>query len=199
MPLTTSSELQAAVAAWLARDDLAATIPDFVSLFEAVANRRLRVREMEATAALATAAGEAALPADYLAWKRLTWLGARPVQLDYAHPDYLRAAYPGAEAGTPNLFTIEGAALRIRPVDDAGLSLLYWQKIPPLADGINWLFAAHPDVYLFGALCEANIFLRDDATAAIWKGRRDEAFDEIERLSRQTGAPAAIRVAGPVI
>src|SRR5262245_63411060 len=62
MSITTYTELQQAIADWLERADLAARIPDFIALFEATANRRLRLRQQEAVATLAPASGAATLP-----------------------------------------------------------------------------------------------------------------------------------------
>jgi hypothetical protein len=198
MAITDYSTLQAAVAAWLARDDLAANIPDFITLFEACANRRLRVRQMEATAMLAPSSGAAALPADYLMWRRLTWTGQPRVELEFVHPSILQAYYPSVPAGVPKLFTIEGATLKLRPTDDSPLEFDYFQKIPGLSPGNpgNWLLAAHPDLYLFGALVEAQGFNIDGEKLAGWKARRDELFEEIAALGRRTAAPSAIRVMG---
>jgi hypothetical protein len=196
MPLTTYDELQAAIGDWLERADLAARIPDFIMLFEAAANRRLRVREQEAAATLAPSSGTAALPADYLAWRRVNWAGARRVELDYVHPSYLQAAWPSSPSGVPRVFTIEGAVLKIRPVDDAALELDYFRKIPSLASGANWLFGSHPDLYLFGALVEGQAFALDPQAAVMWKARRDEIFDEIEKLSNKTRGTGAVRVFG---
>jgi hypothetical protein len=198
MPIQTYSDLQAAIASWLARSDLAANIPDFIMLFEALANRRLRVRQMEAVATLAPTSGAAALPADYLTWRRVSWTGATPRELEYVHPSYLRARYPTAPAGTPRLFSIEGATLTVRPSSDTALAFDYFQKIPALADGnpSNWLLAAYPDLYLFGALAEAHGFVKDAESLALWAARRNELFDEIEKLDAKTRAPAAVRVMG---
>jgi hypothetical protein len=52
MAITTFAELKTAIASWLDRSDLTSTIPDFITLFESVANRRLRVRQMEKTITL---------------------------------------------------------------------------------------------------------------------------------------------------
>src|SRR5215471_16871932 len=68
MSITTYAELQAAVGNWLDHGLFAARVPEFITLFEAAANRRLRVREQEATATLTPSSGAVALPADYLAW-----------------------------------------------------------------------------------------------------------------------------------
>jgi hypothetical protein len=198
MSITTYSELKTAVESWLDHTLFSARVPEFIALFEAAANRRLRVREQEATTTLAPSSGAVALPADYLAWRRVTSTGAPRVELAYVHPSYLQAAYPSAPAGVPRMFAIEGATLKIRPVDDAPLEFDYFQRIAPLSDGTpsNWLLAAHPDLYLFGALVEAEMFGVNDERAPLWKARRDEIFDEIERLSNKTRGAGAVRVVG---
>jgi hypothetical protein len=196
MAITTYSELQAAVGNWLDHGLFAARIPEFIALFEAAANRRLRVREQEAATTLMPSSGTAALPADYLAWRRVTWTGSPRVELQYVHPSYLQAAYPSTPSARPRVFTIEGSTLKIRPVDATALEFDYFQKIPALSDGAatNWLLAAHPDLYLFGALVEAEMFGVNDERAPLWKVRRDEIFDEIEKLSNKTRGAGAMRV-----
>ena len=49
---------------------------------------------------------------------------------------------------------------------------------------------------LFGALAEAHGFVKDPDSLALWAGRRDTIFDEIERLDAKTRGPAAIRLIG---
>jgi len=196
--IQTYADLQAAIGNWIARGDLGQNIPDFIMLFETVANRRLRLRQQESTVTLTPSSGVAALPADYLAWRRLTWTGACPRELDYAHPSYLRALFPTSQQGDPRLFTIEGATLTVRPSDDTALTFDYYQKIPALSGttATNWLLGCAPDVYLFGALAEAHGFVKDVDSLMLWAGRRDAIFDEIERLDTKTRGPAAIRVMG---
>jgi hypothetical protein len=198
MAITTYAELQAAIGNWLDHSLFTARIPEFIALFEAAANRRLRVREQETATNLTPSAGAAALPADYLAWRRVTWTGSTRVELQYVHPSYLQAAYPSSSADMPRVFTIEGGTLKVRPVDDTALELDYFAKVPALSETVtgNWLLAAHPDLYLFGALVEAEMFGVNDERAPIWKARRDEIFDEIEKLSNKTRGAGAIRVMG---
>jgi hypothetical protein len=199
MTIQTYSDLQGAIANWIARADLAANIPDFIALFESAANRRLRLRQQESAATLAPSSGVAALPADYLAWRRVTWTGPFPRELEYVHPSYLHALYPTLPAGTPRLFTIEGGALTVAPSNDTSLAFDYFQKIPALSatSTSNWLLATAPDLYLFGALAEAHGFVKDTDSLALWKSRRDELFGEIERLDVKTRGQAGIRVVGP--
>ena len=89
-------------------------------------------------------------------------------------------------------------ALKIRPLSTTAIRLDYFQKIPALTDAAatNWLLTAHPDLYLFGALVEAEMFGVNDERAPLWKARRDEIFDEIEKLSNKTRGAGAIRVMG---
>src|SRR5262245_659773 len=198
MAITTYAELQAAVGNWLDHGLFAARVPEFIALFEAAANRRLRVREQEATATLTPSSGAVALPADYLAWRRLTWTGTPRVELQYVHPSYLQAAYPSSPTDVPRIFSIEGTTLKIRPLDATPLEFDYFQKIPALSDAApsNWLLAAHPDIYLFGSLVEAEMFGVNDERAPAWKARRDEIFDEIEKLTNKTRGAGAMRVMG---
>jgi hypothetical protein len=72
MSLSTYSDLQTQVANWLARSDLTQYIPDMITLFEAAACRRLKVRPMETTVSLATTSGVASLPSDFLGYRRVT-------------------------------------------------------------------------------------------------------------------------------
>jgi hypothetical protein len=273
MSLTNYADLQTGIQNWLQRQDLNSIIPDFITLFEACANRRLRVRQMEAvttltpqTIAIVTGAaangtairlavnsttgitagdvvavagilgtteanaswpvavpdgthldligstfanpyagggtvtdtGNVPLPSDYLAWRRLTWLGNPLRDLDYVHPSIITYEYPDVPASPPAKFTIEASTLRVMPQDATQLGLTYYQKIPPLAvTSTNWLMSAHPDLYLFGALAESQGYTLDQDKLALWKSRRDELIDEILRLDAKTRGPAAVMVKAP--
>lgn len=72
--------LKASVADWLNRADLAAVVPDFISLAEGQMNRRLRVRRMVATASASISAPYESLPADFAGALALTLTDGR--QLD---------------------------------------------------------------------------------------------------------------------
>jgi hypothetical protein len=120
------------------------------------------------------------------------------IELEYVEPSYLQWAYPSNNAGTPQVFTIEASSIYIRPTTSDNLTFLYYAKIPALSDSntTNWLLTAHPDVYLFGSMVEAELFGVNDSRAPLWKARRDEIFDEIERLATKSRGIGAIRVMG---
>src|SRR5262249_27837934 len=117
----------------------------------------------ESAVSLTPSSGVATLPADYLAWRRVTWGGSFPSELEYVHPSYLHALWPTLPAGIPHIFTIEGSTLTIAPTDSTALTFDYFQKIPALSNlnTSNWLLAAAPDLYLFGSLAEAHGFVKD--------------------------------------
>lgn len=200
MALTTYAGLQAAIADWMARSDLTAVIPtDFIVMFEARANRALRVRQMLTSTNLTPSSGSATLPTDYLEWQRVTWTGTERRELEYVLPTYLQAAYPTSPSDLPNIFTIEGLTLKIRPVDGTALEFLYYQKIPALSaanQATHWLFTAHPDLYLCGALYSGRLYMKDMEMADVWKNEMAAIFDEIRRLSAATQGQARIRAYG---
>ena len=199
MSLVNYTDLQTQVANWLARDDLAAFIPDMITLFECSAARKLKVRLQETTISLATTNGVGTLPSDYLGYRRVTWNGSPNQNLEYVAPSLWAVEWiPNTDGtaiqGIPQIFTIEGTNLRIKPLDDTGLIFDYFQKTPALSGSLNWLWTNHPDAYLFGTLAEANLFNKAFDPGGVWKQRRDEVFDEIFKLDFNERQGLAIRV-----
>ena len=196
MALTTYDELNASIADYLARSDLATQIVDYVTLFEAKACRALKVRPMETSTTLTTSSGTATLPSGYLGWRRVTWTGTPRRELAYVHPSLLQASYPDSTAGSPNLFTIEGSSLKVRPIDDTGLEFDYYAKTAAVSSSLNWLYTNHPDCYLAGSLSEAYAMLKDWEAAAPWTAIRDRIFQEIGNLNFNEQGSLQIRVMG---
>ena len=58
--------------------------------------------------------------------------------------------------------------------------MVYFAKIPALSDSAtsNWLLERHYDLYLYGSLVQAALYLKDDPTA--WATLFDSALAEIE-------------------
>jgi hypothetical protein len=106
----------------------------------------------------------------------------------------LRNTYPQATYGQPAAYAVVGQQIILGPVPDAEYSILldYYQRIPGLSEDnpTNWLLTAYPDIYLWGSLCMAEAFLRDDSRLSVWKSAWDEATAEINR----PGQPPAYAV-----
>jgi hypothetical protein len=169
MPLSTYTDLQAAIADWLARADLSPSIPDFVRLAEARLNLILRCREMTASATLMPAAGTCTLPADFVEALAVV-ADASPRSLLEAVPlGWAEAQFPTYPSGTPHYYALFGSSLKTYPQGSAALTLTYVQALPPLAaNASNWLLAKAPGAYLYGALLEAAPFLDNDPRVALW-------------------------------
>lgn len=195
MSLSTYADLQTQIANWLARDDLTSYIPDFITLFEAAAARKLKVRLQESTTTLTPSSGVATVPSDYLGYRRVTWTGSPIYELSYVPPP-LYTAYLNSTGGNPLVFTIEGSNLRVAPSNDTALTFDYFQKTAALSGTLNWLYTNHPDAYLFGSLAEANAFNKNVDAAGLWKARRDEVFDEIARLDFNERQGMSVRTDG---
>jgi hypothetical protein len=198
MAFATDSDLQTQIANWLARDDLTAYIPDFITLFECAAARKLKVRLQETTATLTPTSGVATVPSDYLGYRRVTWTGSPISELSYVTPTMYATYLNSPVASPPLVFTIEGSNLRVAPSDDTALTFDYFQRNAAVSGTLNWLYTNHPDAYLFGSLCEANAFNKGKAfdSASLWKQRRDEVFQEIAMLDFNERQNMAVRVIG---
>jgi len=167
MAISTYADLQSAVARWLVRNDLTASIPDFISLAETHFNRVLRVRQMEARDVAPVAAGVeyGTVPTDWLETKTFSftdgsltwWLEPKPDEVIDEQWD---------RTGRPRFYANVADEFRFYPVPDANYTaqLTYYASIPALSDGnpANWLLSLMPDGYLAGAMVEAAPMLRDN-------------------------------------
>lgn len=201
MALANYSDLQAAIANWLdGRDDLTATIPDFIALCEARLNRSLRCREMEDTETLVPSSGVCTLPTDFIEARQVKTVGSPVCVLEAVTPDYADNEYPTATStGYPNYYSISGASLRTHPPSTASITLIYYQKIPALASSAtNWLLTKAPGAYLYGSLMEAAPYLGDDMRIQTWGTLYEREVSELNAANvRAMYSRARARVSGP--
>ncbi|MGE0652252.1 MAG: hypothetical protein AB7P12_10945, partial [Alphaproteobacteria bacterium] len=159
MALGTYSELQSAVANWLARPGdatLTPFVPDFIRLAEARINRDLRLRTMEQRATAEVDTGYVALPDGFLEMRNLQ-LATDPVtRLELMSPEQIDGLRAGARSGRPRWYCILGGELRLAPVPDGNYTaeMTFWKRFDPLslAEPTNWLLTNAPDIYLYATL-----------------------------------------------
>lgn len=199
MTIANYTDLQAAITNWIDRTDLSSRIPEFIALFEAQINRRLRVRKQIVQTTLTPSSGSVALPADYLEWKRVTWTGSPRRELDYVTPSYLSGVNPDLHSDVPTYFTIEGLNLKVAALDNTNLEFLYAQKLPALSSGAltNWMLTDNPDAYLFGSLTMSATFTEDAQNGAAWNVLAQQYLGEIWGLDFVTRGTIIQRAAGP--
>jgi SH3-like domain-containing protein len=199
MSIGTYAELQTAITNWLDRTDLSSRIPEFIALFEAQINRRLRVRKQITSTTLTPSSGSVALPTDYLEWKRVTWTGSPRRELDYVTPSFLSGTNPDLLSDVPTYFTIEGANIKVSPTDNTSLDFLYAQKLPALSvsNTTNWMLTDNPDGYLWGSLVMAATFTEDAQNGAAWNVLAQQVLGEIWGLDFATRGTMLQRAGGP--
>jgi hypothetical protein len=182
MALGTYSELQSAVANWLARPGdatLVPFIPDFVRLAEARISRDLRIRAMESRATTEIDGAFLALPAGFIEMRNLQ-LNTDPVtRLELVSPEQIDSLRGGSQARRPRWYCVVGGEIQLAPVPDAAYQaeMAYWRRFEPLdiAHPTNWLLENAPDVYLYASLIEATAFIGNDERIGLWSAGYDRA------------------------
>lgn len=190
MAIGTYSELVAAVRNWLDDQDLAEDrIAEFIALFEAKVNRRLRNREMICKTTTPTVAGQeeyTPLPSDFHGMKHIQANGR---DLDLLTPEQIRiqAGWEPTDTGQAGYCVLKDT-LHLAPpaaTDDLLITMWYYQRVPPLGDGTgdtsteNWLLTKYPDAYLSGALLESDAYVYDVERMAFHKQRLEETLEEL--------------------
>jgi hypothetical protein len=185
MAITTYAELQTATANWLDRTDLGDRIPEFIELAEASFNRTIRQPDMVTKNDSFSIAGRYnTLPADTLEIVRIVLDLTPVIVLEYLTPEEISERRIVMTAtGKPYYFTVIGGSsnqLEVVPSPDSTYtsSIVYYTRIAALTDAAtsNWLLAAHPDIYLFGTLVEAEPYLKNDERMPMWTSRLDKAL-----------------------
>lgn len=181
------SEVVTAVEAFLNRTEADAFVPSFIALAEAEMNRRLDVREMTAYTVVSIAAEAVQVPCDFAGVKSFR-LNSSPVKkLEYVRPDAFDSYQDQATTGLgPQFYTIVGDQFLFWPVVTTAqqAKLRYRSRLNALstANFTNWASENHPDLYVYGALKHAGLFLADPRAGA-WASVFDEA---IERLNQDS-------------
>jgi hypothetical protein len=185
MAITTYAELQTATANWLDRTDLTARIPEFIELAEANFNRVVRSPDMVTkNDSFSLTSRYNTLPSDTLEIVRIVLDLTPVIVLEYLTPEEISERRATMSAtGKPYYFTVIGGSsnqLEVVPSPDATYtsSIVYYTRIAALSDAAtsNWLLAAHPDIYLFGTLVEAEPYLKNDERMPMWTSRLDKAL-----------------------
>lgn len=196
MAIATYSDLKSSVADWLNRDDLTAVIPDFITMAEARFNRTLRTNSMITKASATASAETLALPADWLQTLTIQSSTVADPPLVYVTPQEYYEDALLAPTGDPKAYTIIGTDIYLQPAPASSYPVahVYYQAIPALSDinTTNWLLTKAPDAYLYGALMQAEPYLKNDERVSLWATGLQNAIDalmlEDERTRRPTGA-----------
>ena len=191
MAIGTYAELQTAVANWLDRDDLTDRIPEFIALAEAKMNRVLRISLMEnISTAISTVAGtrDYSLPTGFTGMKEFHLTTSPLTPLSYITTEMMSRVWAGSTTGRPQAFTLFSDAgtrkIKLGPAPDVAYttSMLYLKKIDNLSttNPTETMLAENPDIYLYGALLEAEPFLMNDARVQLWAGMLERVAQDLQ-------------------
>ena len=192
MPITTYTELKAAIADFLNRDDLSAVVPTFISLAEADIQRRVRHWRMEKRSTAELDTQYSAIPADFVEVIRfyVTSGDTKPLELISQGELLDRKRKSLNTSGSPSYYALTAGELEIYPVPDGtyNVELYYISRIPSLSDSnaSNWLLDQYQDAYLYGALVHSAPYLKDDARATVWAALYQSAIDAINTESEKS-------------
>ena len=204
MALDSYSALQASIGSWLNREDLAALIPDLITMAEARFNRDLRLNEMLRRYTTTASSDYVTLPGDWLSHVSIVVTGDSSLSqpLQYLSNEEFNRVRLQELTGAFRYYTIQDNNIVLLPAMSSGsvaLEIFYYAKIPALSDTntTNWLLQRAPDLYLYASLMAAEAFLQNDERVAQWATGMKEVMEslrlESERAKRPEGALNARR------
>jgi hypothetical protein len=194
MAITTYTELQASIASWLNRDDLAANVPDFIALAESSINTEVRHWRMETRAETTIDGQFTGIPSDWLSTIRFHLESNGTTDLRYLSRAAMQSQRSETQdsTGTPKYYGNNSGQFEMLPAPDGSYNaiLLYYAKVPALSDTneTNWLLTHHPDIYLYGALLHSAPFLQEDARAQTWAALYTSAVKRVNDSSNKSTA-----------
>lgn len=189
----TYAELKTAIANYLNRSDLTSDIDTFIDNVEAELNRRLRTKDMIKRATATADSQYLTVPTDWIEAinVEITSNDFSPLfQQSIESLDVYRKANNNS-TGQPVYFAMVDDSIELAPTPDAEytLQLTYYAKISALSDSntSNFVSVSHPDVYLYGALKHASIFLMEDDRIPMFTQQFEKALEEM-RLEQEKAA-----------
>lgn len=189
----TYAELKTAIANYLNRSDLTSDIDTFIDNVEAELNRRLRTKDMIKRATATADSQYLSVPTDWIEAinVEITSNDFSPLfQQSIESLDVYRKANNNS-TGQPVYFAMVDDSIELAPTPDVEytLQLTYYAKISALSDSntSNFVSVSHPDVYLYGALKHASIFLMEDERIPMFTQQFEKALEEM-RMEQEKAA-----------
>jgi hypothetical protein len=203
MAISTYAELKTSIASWLDRSDLTDIIPDFIVLAETRHRRDFKIRRMETRVTASTIADTEyySLPDNYVAMRNIQLNTDTKTSLEYMTPEQMDRIRGGSSTGKPKAYSIMGDTFQLRPIPDGvyQIEMLYYKYFTALSDSntTNDMLTYHPDLYLYGALVEAEPYLQNDKRIQVWQGFYDRAKADLiatNERDRHSGVAPTTRI-----
>jgi hypothetical protein len=203
--VTSYSTLLTAVQDWTAKSGNSGFAPNWVQNFEEnfLRDPKNWGRWMETALSAAISSSVVAVPATYLGLKYAYVNGSPSSKLDRVSLNQLYGTYPrGGCTGLPRWISRDVTNFVFGPAPDSDYTIkgVYWAKPTVLrsyttggADAAaHYLIVNAPDLLVYGALCTAEPFLKNDSRLPLWKEQYREALQSYRDLQRDedlSGSP----------
>lgn len=184
MAISNYSELKAAVADWMVRNDVTSSAGDFVALAEASINRTLGPVNTDAT----LTGTEGSRRVDVSALSIVQPIALHLVVYGDEEQVTLRpdGSFPYLDVSAqPSFAAFEGDFIDFNTLLDQPYSMrLTYQARLALSDAAptNWLLTQHPDLYLAACIAWGGLYIEDDAKAAKWESIASRALREVANV-----------------
>ena len=195
MPAFTSYEnLKQNISDYLARQDLTAQIPMFISLAEKRLNRDLRLRQTLQQSTFSMDSGfTVPTPADFLELQDIHLVGNPIIPLTFQTVSQFYRAGSQTQ-GQPINYTLvaDNFVLSPQPTGASEISMTYYKIPQPMSDTnpTNEYLDVCPDLVLYAALAESSPFLMDDPRLATWQALYTEGLASITKSDESSTFPA---------
>jgi hypothetical protein len=198
--ITSYATLQASIASFLHRTDMTDIIKELIADAEIRIANDLRIKAMEDAYSEAIASGSVALPSGFIEWKFLYVDGDSSQKLERRDEEWIYTNYPSRSGGgKPVFFAREGETLIFGPYPDSAYTVKgrYYKKLDALSDSntTNWFITNAPDLLRYAALCEAAIYINNDARMAALESKYTMAKERIKNTERREATSGSLLTA----
>ena len=192
MSISNYGELKTAIEGFALRSTTLDSVMDTLTIaFESWANRNIRIPQMiTSDETLAVSSRFTALPADFLEMERVVLSsGGQRYLLEYVTGEAAAALDDSTAGGTPRAFSIRGTDIElVQAPSSATLLISYYVKLDTITSSdaaTNALLTNFPDIYLYGVLKEAALYMQDGKRMQTFGTRFTQSIDELKRYNRR--------------
>ena len=193
--ITSYTTLVTAVQDYLARSDLSTFVPNFIQNWEERFYRQPKnfARWMETALSGTISSDVVALPTGYLGLKYAYVNGSPSYRLERVSLDMLFGRYPrGGDSGIPRWVSreIDNFVFGPEPDSDYTIKGVYWKKQTLMRSyasdaAAHWIIVNAPDLALYGALIEAEPFIKNDKRLPVWQAMYEVALKSYRDLFKE--------------
>lgn len=185
MALSNYNELKTSIASWLQRDDLTALIPDFINIAESYMNDDLRLRSMitEATITPSQVNAYVDLPDGFVEAISFNDENGEPLQQVH-HEQLLDNDNNNSYLGSPVFYSVT-SRINFESAASSALNytMIYYKGLDLMTNSTNDVLTNHPNLYLFGSLIQAEMYLKNDKRIANWHVLYEKAMQKANSRS----------------